>query len=334
MDRLVDGAPRCGLAVHRQQQPFSDLALGVGAPFGQPYSGANCPAHRGRLAKALPPRPSPAGNLRATGPIPGHLLPGGQLDSGGSNYRSDAPESAPAGQLGSCSPQGHLPLSFSERCAPRTLSLRAGRSSGIGAKPTWTNWWTTPWSYSRRLVVCATPPLRTAATVRARLPRTGQKRPSPRVCAASPDAPPAVNLATPVAPFNPALTPSTSRFIPCASANAAKTFPRNRRWILSVAKSSTYPLSAWNARSIGPKSKSAPTAGEPLGRPFRPTSTPLSNMGKTFAPCWLTSMTPKWAPAAASVKWAKRCLALLSVKAPCKRLAKSNTTPWRPLKIG
>src|ERR1035437_7178012 len=105
MDRLVDEATRCGLAVHRQQQPFSDLALGPRSAPGQPYSCANCPAHRCRLAKALPPRHSPAGNLRATGPIPGHLLPGGQLDSGGSNYRPDASESAPAGQLGSCSPQ-------------------------------------------------------------------------------------------------------------------------------------------------------------------------------------------------------------------------------------
>src|ERR1035437_5882324 len=46
------------------------------------------------------------------------------------------------------------------------------------------------------------------------------------------------------------------------------------------------------------------------GPPARPPPPPHPNMEKPSAPCWLPSTPPKWAPAAASVKWAKRCSAL------------------------
>ena len=77
VDRLVGSAAGGGLAVHRQQLPFFNFALGECASFGQPHSFCNRPAHCCRLASALPPSALPAGDLRATGPFPGHLLPGG-----------------------------------------------------------------------------------------------------------------------------------------------------------------------------------------------------------------------------------------------------------------
>ena len=71
-----------------QQQPVFDFALGAGAGTGQPHFGPGGPTHRGGLAGALRPWGGAAGDVCGTGPVPGLLLSGGQLDLRGSDARA------------------------------------------------------------------------------------------------------------------------------------------------------------------------------------------------------------------------------------------------------
>jgi len=70
------------------------------------------------VAKTLRPSDSFAGDLRAAGQIPRHLLPGGQLDPGRPDHRTHTPEQAPPGQCGACAGQRHLSLSVNFLCPP------------------------------------------------------------------------------------------------------------------------------------------------------------------------------------------------------------------------
>ena len=92
VDWLVGPATGRRLALHRQQQSILSFALGECAPSGQPHSLTYRPADRCRLARALSSASLPAGDLRAARSFPGHLLSGGQLDPGGPNQRTNAPE--------------------------------------------------------------------------------------------------------------------------------------------------------------------------------------------------------------------------------------------------
>jgi hypothetical protein len=197
------------------------------AILGQPSPFANSPADRWGLAKALRPSHSLAGDLRATGPIPRHLLPGGQLDPGGPNHRADSPESAPPRQCGACAGEGYLSLPLKCRCPKPPLPIRVSKSCGDGINPTHAGWSITPSTFRRRCASCGTRPRKTAAIARAPLPRTGRNLPNPKACAKSPLAKRGVNRAIPVARSNPATGPSISRFTRVWSVRVARTSPGN-----------------------------------------------------------------------------------------------------------
>jgi len=256
-----------GFAVHRQQQPFLILpwfALSIWpAIFWRKLPGASLPT-----GKSATTTPFTCWNLRATGPIPGYVLPGGQLDWG----------------------QAHLDelVDYTGSCSKRWSSARLRRSE-----------------QQQQFA-----PAFHGPAGNAQAQESGAKVRTPIRRSTGP----------PGRTLQPSESPSTSRFIHCASANAARIFPGTgagfeRRQVFDL------PLCAWNVRSIGRKSKSAPTVGEPLGRHFRTTQRPV--IWKNFRALLAYLYDAQVGAAAASVKWAKRCSALPLVKPPCKKLARA-----------
>jgi len=104
-----------------QQQPVFDFALGARAGTGQPHFGPGGPAHRQGLAGALRPSGGAVGDLCGTGPVPGQLLPGCQLD-----LRGRDPGAHPAGSpaRSASAGEGCLGLSAASRLSKGLVSMK------------------------------------------------------------------------------------------------------------------------------------------------------------------------------------------------------------------
>src|SRR2546426_963019 len=88
VDRLELSAARSKSAIHRQQQPLPDSAVGACEGSGLFHSGARRQADRPRLAPTLWLQADAAGNSRRYGSIPRNLLSRCQLELCWRNFRA------------------------------------------------------------------------------------------------------------------------------------------------------------------------------------------------------------------------------------------------------
>ena len=145
MDRLDRGHAWRALVQDRIEQPVPDPAHGRGAPPGLARAGSGDAALGRRLAPALWPGARIGRDLCRRQPLPGHVLPRGQLDRSGADRRTGPTGSRPAG--GSRA-QARARVSAAAQLAPglvRTAGVaapaadpanaRAGRLGGRGVWP-------------------------------------------------------------------------------------------------------------------------------------------------------------------------------------------------------